>query len=404
MSIKHIAPIFRLSLLSGLLIFLLTGCWDRIEVNDLALVTGAAIDRYDDHSIELSVQIFVPRGSSSGTLESGSTKGGETGNQSSYVRSAHGTNLADALSHLQEKLPRKVFWGHTEVIIFGEAVARSGIRDDLDYFMRAPQPRERAYMYVTKGQGRDFLEMSTKLERNTAEVLREISKSKITLSVTLSDLAQMLASGSNSAALPYLELLAPLTTNNSDKTESFLNATAVFKSDKMVGKIDDRTTRGILWLRDEIKQAVITVTPEGEKGTVSANLIRSKTKLEPIIKDGKWQMNVWIQTEDDALQNTTMLNLVADPKALQIVQNALNDDIGSRVRMALDKVQLDLKADIFDFAGEFHRVYPKEWKKNQNRWDELFPTVEVAIHAQAKMLRPGLSSIKARESVKESAK
>ncbi|UKS27411.1 Ger(x)C family spore germination protein [Paenibacillus sp. HWE-109] len=394
MIIRSFGHTMRLSWGLGLLALLLTGCWDRNEVNDLALITGAAIDKHDNKTIELTVQIFVPRGSSNISMDSG-LKGSGGGSQSSYVKSAFGINLADALSHLQEKLPRKLFWGHAEVIIFGEAVARSGIRDDLDYFMRAPQPRERAYMYVSKGEARNILELNTKLERNTAESLREISKSKLTLSVTLADLAQMLGGGSRAAALPYMELTAPLSSNNPDKSESFINATAVFKNDKMIGKIDDSTTRGALWLRNEIKQAVVTVVPENTEGTVSANLIKSKTTLEPIIENGKWRMNVWIHTEDDALQNTTELNLVEDSNAVKTVEKALNADIENRVRSALDKAQHDLQADIFGFAGEFHRAYPKEWKKNQQRWDELFPTVEVAIHSDAKMLRPGLSSIRA---------
>ena len=38
----------------------LTGCWDRVEVNDLAIVTGTAIDKKDDE-IELTIQIFRPK-------------------------------------------------------------------------------------------------------------------------------------------------------------------------------------------------------------------------------------------------------------------------------------------------------------------------------------------------------
>src|SRR6476646_4366954 len=129
----------------------------------------------------------------------------------------------------------------------------------------------------------------------------------------------------------------------------------------MVGTIDDPTTRGLLWLRDEIKTAVVTVTPEGASGHVSLRLLKSETKLQPLIENGKWRMNVWIHTEDDALQNTTSLDLTSDHKA-----------------------------DILDFAGEFHRAYPKQWRQNQKRWNEIFPDVEVTVQSDARMLRPGL--------------
>ena len=47
-------------------ILFLSGCWDRVEVNDLAIVTAAAIDKRDDNQIELSIQIFIPKSLSSG--------------------------------------------------------------------------------------------------------------------------------------------------------------------------------------------------------------------------------------------------------------------------------------------------------------------------------------------------
>ena len=42
-------------------ILFLSGCWDRVEVNDLAIVTATAIDKRDDNQIELSIQIFIPK-------------------------------------------------------------------------------------------------------------------------------------------------------------------------------------------------------------------------------------------------------------------------------------------------------------------------------------------------------
>ena len=47
-------------------ILFLSGCWDRVEVNDLAIVTATAIDKSDDNQIELSIQIFIPKSLSSG--------------------------------------------------------------------------------------------------------------------------------------------------------------------------------------------------------------------------------------------------------------------------------------------------------------------------------------------------
>ncbi len=134
----------------------LSGCWDRVEITDLAVVTAAAIDKKDDNQIELSVQVFIPSSISSGGGQGGSSQGG--GGVTTLVRSEKGSNISDALSRLQSKLPRKVFWGHCKVFVFGEKLAKEGVQEQLDFLLRHPQPREKANVYVSKGKAKPILE------------------------------------------------------------------------------------------------------------------------------------------------------------------------------------------------------------------------------------------------------
>ncbi|MBM7566963.1 Ger(x)C family spore germination protein [Paenibacillus sacheonensis] len=380
---------------------LLSGCWDRTEINDLGLITGAAIDRHDDKSIELAVQIFIPRASSGGggSMEMGQKS--STGSSSTFVHSAVGENIADALSHLQERLPRKLFWGHAEVIIFGESEARHGIRDDVDYLMRAPQPRERAYIYVSAGKARRVLEMQAVLERDSSEALREIAKSKLSMSVTMTELAKMLSDETGAAALPWIKQNQPRTKSNPDTTANYKNGTAIFKQDRMIGVVDEETTRGLLWLRNEVKSAVLTVTPAGADGTVSAKVLRSTTKLKPHIEHGKWSMTVRLHAETDALQNASSANLMTSQAAVRSVEKAIDKNMTDRVNLALRAVQKGLKADAFDFAGEFHRAYPKTWHRYASQWDDIFPEVEVKVISNSRLLRPGLSNVQTSEKERE---
>ncbi|HWO96477.1 MAG TPA: Ger(x)C family spore germination protein, partial [Bacillus sp. (in: firmicutes)] len=130
-------------------VFLVSGCWDRVELNDLAIVTAAAIDKKGENEIELSIQVFIPKTLSSGGGQGGG--GGSGGGTMTLVTSKKGANLADALSKLQSEIPRKVFWGQCKVFIFGEKLAKEGIQEQMDFLLRHPQPRERAYMFVSEG-------------------------------------------------------------------------------------------------------------------------------------------------------------------------------------------------------------------------------------------------------------
>ncbi|GED26290.1 germination protein [Brevibacillus agri] len=373
----------RLAFLFCLCAGLLGGCWDRVEINDVALVTAAAIDWSSPNDIELSIQVFIPRSLSEGS---------GAGNAMTLIRTAKGVNIADAMSKVQLKIPRKVFWGHCKVYIYGQALARHGLKEYVDYYARHPEPRNRAFVYVSRGQAREVLEMLPPLERYSAEVVRKLSDMNVGLSVTLLDLQKMFAARTEAAALPMIDIMKPPKKGQPKKTSPYLSGTAVFQNGKMIGLLSDRTTRGVLWLRNEVPNTTVTVKLKQEHGFVSLNPIREVTKLTPRIENGKWKMLVNIDTEGDIVQNGTRLTL-NNPQQIAMVEEALREDIKTRVRLALKQVQKELKADILNFAQQFHRNYPKEFAAVRADWNQVFSDIEVDINVKAFVRRPGLIAV-----------
>ncbi|SFL14913.1 spore germination protein KC [Paenibacillus sp. 1_12] len=378
-------------LLCSLILIITTGCWDRKEINDLAFVMGAAIDQKSKGLLELSVQVFIPKaeGGGSASLGGTSSKGGTQ--EQTMVISAEGVSIADAMSHLQERLPREVFWGHNEVYIFGQARAQQGIREDVDFMLRSSEPRERANVFISKGLGKDTLRLIPPLERNSSEVLREISKFHTGLQVTIKDLSEMLTGDANAAALPYIVIQPPEPGLPPNQTISFISGSAILKDGKMVGKLDSQAARGILWLRDEIKTSVITVTPTKSKGSVSLRMIRSNTQLHPSIVNGVWRMNVHIETEEDVQQNTTGISLM-EPEWIKTIETSMDNLIEDRAKKALQPAQKSFHSDIFGFAEAFHRKYPKAWNTSKANWNDIFSKMEVVIISSSHIVRPGISN------------
>src|SRR5690349_11685006 len=80
----------------------MTGCWDRVEVNDIALIMGTAFDSAPGGKLQMTSQIMVPSQASGGTGAGG--QGGLVGkDEGFFTESAVGIDPGDALSKLQEK-------------------------------------------------------------------------------------------------------------------------------------------------------------------------------------------------------------------------------------------------------------------------------------------------------------
>jgi len=100
-------------------------------------------------------------------------------------------------------------------------------------------------------------------------------------------------------------------------------------------------------------------------------------------------MTVRITGQDDVVENTTDLDLSV-PDHIGKVEKELEKVVNTRVKMALELAQKEYNADIFQFADTFYRKYPKIWEANADRWDEIFPKVEVRLETDMRIARPGL--------------
>ncbi|UJF34245.1 hypothetical protein L0M14_03155 [Paenibacillus hexagrammi] len=113
----------RLPALIGVLTsacLLLTGCWDRIETNDVAFVLSSSVDLEDDGKYRVSYLVPLP-GSMGGASGGG---GGTSGNNSYYIDSETGATMREATSKLQKRMSRKLFLSHRRTIIIGEEMAK----------------------------------------------------------------------------------------------------------------------------------------------------------------------------------------------------------------------------------------------------------------------------------------
>jgi spore germination protein KC len=389
---------FSLVFLICLIILLLAGCWDRTEVNDLAIILATGVDLSKKEAIELSVQVFIPKPAEGGQQGGGAS---ESNSSQTLVRSAEGVTIADAMSRLQEKLTRRIFWGQNEVLVIGDKLAKKGIRDQIDFWMRHTEPRERADVFVSMDSAKEVLESMPELERDSAKQLRKLVDSQLGVKVTVKNLSEMLSGEAGAAIIPWVAKLSPSNLGvNKGKNIPFIQGAAVLRGDKMVGWLSDKETRGILWPRNEMESGIITIRTNGESGYVSLNLLRSNNQLIPKITNGKWSIRVKTDADLEVIQNTSNLSLLHS-KSLKEVERKVVQEIEDREKLALSKAQKKLNADIFGFAEAFQRKYPRIWRRKSSEWNDIFRKVDITFETKVNIIRTGLENEKAKKGGEE---
>lgn len=379
-------PTFRaLTLFSCLL---LAGCWDRIEVNDLAIILATGVDIRDDQ-VELTAQIFIPRKAGSGSGGSGSSEASQSG--VTMIRTAVGSNVAEAVNRLQRKVSRNVFWGHCEVIVISEEASKQGLRQYLDFFLRYTQIREHAYVFSTDQKARDMLALLPPLERSSAESLREMSNLKLGTRVTVLNLAQSIEGPSRSAVLSRMLILKPASEQSTYTSDPYVRGLSLIKEDRYVKTVTEPMSVGVLMLLNQLNNIIMPVDIEGNEGNVSIRLISMKTTLTPAISNNEWIMKIKVDAKGEVVLNTTSKS-IADPQMNTMVEQQWKAKLTGLAKDALMLSQKQLKTDFFGFSGQFRRHYPRKWKAQKRNWDEIFENMKVEVRVDTLITSSGKST------------
>lgn len=383
------------------------GCWDHREVEDLGIVLATGIDQAPGGRLRIIVQNVNPK--SLGKGMAGGMAGGMGGASAKAYRnrSVDGDTMFEAFRELSRQTPRRLFYAHNQVILISDRLARErGVKEIMDFLERNPQIRRTTWLLVAKGDLAAILDEPGRLEDNPAQrIFGIINERQLTSQYAvrrLGDFLQQMAGESSQPFTAVIERVTNLTATPEHRNRLAeghlsephhtlrINGTAVFRGDKMAGWLNSRESRGLLWVRGEVKGGVIDIPgPEPGNGRVSLEILRSKTGLKPEISDGQVLIKLNTKVETNLGEVTGPVD-VTRPETLKKIESQAAGAVRSEIESALAKAQQEYGVDIFGFGEAVHRKDPRQWKKMKENWADLFPGVQVQVLVDPVIRRTGM--------------
>ncbi len=393
-----------------LIIFpLLTGCWDRIEIEERAVVLAVAIDRAKNETegkeektthlselkstnqsdlIRLTVQIAVP-----GRIPLGPGDGGgkQSGGQTVWVLNAVGHSVEDALSNLQQTVSVPIFLGHLRIIAVSEELAREGLENVDDFFRRHPDIRRTTWLVVSKHRAELLLKANPELDRVPSLYLL----SSLEQAVKMGKLPESfigifwrsVSKKGQDGMLPYIEL---------EKTDNvMLKGLALFSFDKMVGATEPIDIGFFMALKgmNPGGYTVFVEVPGKKDQMVAFRATHRKSKIDVSIKNGRPNFNISVFIEGNIREKSDEQFLLNDD-TLTLIEQELNKQAKKGFDDFIKKTQ-EYGSDILGL-GEFVRAREsKYWNshiKTQAEWTAFYKDVEVDANVQVSVRRTGMKA------------
>lgn len=365
-----------------------TGCREtKQEINQMGIVLTSGFDLASNGKYIFTAQILNTQGEST----SASQKNAQQSSSDVVIFTSLGDTPLTAMTNLAENYGKPLFFAHSKYVVLGEKLAESGVSLFMDAVFRTRTTRPDTILLVTKGKADDIIKADVpgqKIPADKIENLAIFQNSKgYSPMVSRLEFANKLLSKTSAPILGLINIKNEFNTDNVFD----LSGTAVFKGDKLIGYMDINETRGLQWINGKVQSGTIAAYfPNGD--IVNFSIIKSKSKIKPILKDGSLSMQINITEEGNLIEMSAPLNPMKNYKIMDELSVLQANAIKSETLLALNAAQKKYKADVFNFGGIISENYPDFWDKIKSNWSSIFPNLKIYVNVTSSVKRPGFIS------------
>ncbi|MED4217134.1 Ger(x)C family spore germination protein, partial [Priestia megaterium] len=248
---------------------LLTSCWSKKELTDLAIVSAMGIDKTKDGRFHLTLQIINP-----GNVAGGMQGGGGSQSPPITIYSASGDNIVEASRRASGRISRRLYYAHTNLVVVGERLAKKeGLNTLIDALDRDPEFRNTSTLVIAKNStAADLVKTLTPVDKIPAnKVLKTLEfterKWGENVKTSLQEVMKSIESPGRGTVVSGFRLVgnAQQAQKLDNLQESAPAATlrasgiAVLKQGKLVDWLYGKPARGTVWILDKIQGTDINI-------------------------------------------------------------------------------------------------------------------------------------------------
>ena len=401
---------------------LVAGCWDRREINQLAMVSVGAVDIVPSDEgpmataaetklgtakprFRVTAEFYRPRGAATAAGEGSD----DTGGRRVSVGVATGWTIAGAVEELDVKMPRHPYWAHQTASIIGEDLARHGTLELLDLWDRDPEIRRSTLVLLSRGPAGEIVTRAQSvLEKSLAEEILGISRvaprSGYGAVPTVHSVLLDITGDTACTVIPFITLgpvpepaePGPVPQGQEPKVwtpavmpTARLTGAGVLYRDKLVGELSPRETRGVTWMRNKVPGAVVEVECPGSRSPVALEVTRSSAQVGVRVKKGALEGTVKVQLEGNVAEQGGDTDLSTE-RALASLESRLAEAVRNEISEDLAKTK-SYGTDLAGFGPALHRANPALWRSMKARWPDEYRRLPVTIEVKARLRRTGLT-------------
>lgn len=385
--------------------FLLTGCWDRYELEDRANILGLAVDLAENKDLKdepevshlqeqfpiekretlfkVTAQVAVP-----GKIKLGPEgSGGEGSDKNAWILKTYGHTMKDAMANLQQQLAERLYLGHLQIVVVSEDIAKRGLSEINDFLRRDYEVRRTAWMVVNDHDASKVIQTAPPLETVPSLYLADTLNHAVRFGklpreylgkfwIDISD------KGIN-AILPAVKVI--------EDDRILVDGLAFFRNQKMVGRTTPIEVGMYMGMKEDNGGGYpLAVSLEGESGVYIVKAEKRKSDIKVNLKHGKPKADIYVKVKAVIDEEVSANHLGV--KKLEQIEKAANQKREELCRALIKKFQKE-GSDVLGLGARIHAKYGTYWDeevKTEEKWSEIYKRMDIKVTVQHKIKRSGM--------------
>ena len=340
--------------------FFLTGCWDRVEIENRAFVVAIGIDNKDG---EYAVSLTVP------LLQKDSEE--EKEGEPHRIKTATGQTVTEALKKLDAKTDKTLYYGQAKLLILGnDLLSNADMTSSVINAMKNKSDIDlRINVLAAEGSAKDILEAKPPGETLPGLYVADIyrNKNKLGGASFALDLERLSTSYNDGAVIPIIAQ------EECEGSPLKLDGAAAIKHRHKIGKLTQEELQGFLWcLNHGNNGAVVTVKNYGELIPIKIQKHAAKVSFEPA---GANNENL------RAIINIKVIGHIEEPPEdgsdISKIERMLEYEIKTEIFGTVEVLKKKYGLDGWDWLEVLRQKNYSLYKVHSHNWEDVFPEIEV---------------------------
>lgn len=349
----------------------------RGELDERLILSSLGVDRTEDNKVKITVSLIDTR-----SVDQQEAKGVK-------IYSSVGDTVFDAVRSTIIKLGKQPIWPYIKIVVLGPTVTKENILPFLDFLNRNNEVQPNPYVLISKVEAANIIKAKPDFTTVPSTVIeKQLSQQKNVSyipAIRLHQFTEMMLSHDRVGYAAIIE-----TIKKDKKRIPFAKSTAIIKNGKWIGALNKYETRGLLWIKEEVKGGILVIDALEGSGKIGLEILdKTKVNMKPQFEQSRLkQMHINVKATvsvGEILSQQTQLTAETINKIEQLVAKEIKAEI-----LAAVETSKKYQTEIFGFGAAVHRENPQYWKKNKKSWNKQFPNLPIQVKVKVDIRNLGL--------------